>query len=645
MLEPSKRIVDLIKKLNKASEAYYVKGEEVISNLEYDKLYDELVSLEMQTGIIMGNSPTQKVGFEVAGNLPKEKHGKKMLSLGKTKEKEELVKWLGDMEGLLSWKLDGLTVVITYDDGKLNKAVTRGNGEIGEVITANARMFKNLPINIPYKGRLIIRGEAVISYEDFKKINNEIIEVEGKYKNPRNLCSGSVRQLNSEITSKRNVNFYAFSISETKEDFNNSRENCLKWLEKLGIEVVPYKKVNKLNLIDAIEEYSRGIKYFINPSDGLVLTFDDIKYSENLGSTAKFPRDSIAFKWEDQIVETEILEIEWSPSRTGLLNPIAIFKPIEIEGTTVKRASLHNLSVLKELKLGIGDIVKVYKANMIIPQVSENLTKSDSIIIPKECPVCKGETKIINESSSKTLICTNPQCPAKQTKAFTLFVSRDALNIDGLSENTILKLMGRGHIKKREDLFRIGEFKDEIAEMEGFGEKSVNNLLSALESARKTTPERVLYALGIPGVGVANAKLICRYCENNWNKIVNLKYEELIKIDGIGKVIANDFVKYFESNNIEGIINNLEIDETFEKTEKILEGKTFVITGSLISYGNRDELKKLIESKGGKVANAVTNKTSYLVNNDINSNSGKNKKAKELNIPIINEEMLGDLLK
>lgn len=645
MTEPNKRIIELITKLNDASKAYYVDGEELISNYEYDKLYDELIELEKKTGIIMSQSPTQKVGYEVASNLPKEKHGKKMLSLDKTKDKDQLVSWLGNQEGLLSWKLDGLTIVLTYDNGKLQKAVTRGNGEVGEVVTANARTFKNLPLTIPYEKKLVIRGEAVIGYDDFEKINREIPEMDSKYKNPRNLCSGSVRQLNSGITAKRNVRFYAFSISDADEDFNNSRENALKWLESLGFNIVYYKRVNKDSLIDEVEEYSKKIWDFDIPSDGLVLTYDNIEYSLGLGSTSKFPRDSIAFKWEDQIAETTLLEIEWSPSRTGLLNPIAIFEPVELEGTTVKRATLHNLSVMEELELGIGDRIKVYKANMIIPQISENITRSKSFDIPKECPVCQGHTKILNENTSKTLVCTNPLCPAKQTKGFTLFVSRDAMNIEGLSENTLLKLMGKGFIKTKEDIFNLEKHKEDIAVMDGFGDRSVKKLLDAIERSKRTTPERLLYALGIPGIGVANAKLISRYCQNSWDKMSNLKYEELIQIEGIGEVIAKDYTDYFANNDNKELVAILDIDETFEKGGTKLLEKVFVITGSLEKFNNRNELKELIESLGGKVTNSVTGKTDYLINNDINSNSGKNKKAKELNVNIINEEMFFSLIK
>lgn len=645
MTNDRKRIIELINLLNSAAKKYYVDGDEIISNFEYDKLYDELVLLEEKTDIVMGNSPTQNVGYEVMTDLPKEKHQSKMLSLDKTKDRDELKSFLGPKEGLLSWKLDGLTVVLTYEDGRLVKAVTRGNGEIGEVITPNARVFKNIPVTIPYKGNLILRGEAVIKYSDFKKINEIIENDDMKYKNPRNLCSGSVRQLNSKITAERNVNFYAFSVSNSNVDFNNSRAEGMLWLKKQGFDVVEFVKVNEDNIESTIIKFSEDIKEFDVPSDGLVLIYDDINYSKSLGSTSKFPRDSIAFKWKDQVAETVLKEIEWSPSRTGLLNPVAIFEPVELEGTTVKRASVHNLNILEELKLGIGDTIKVYKANMIIPQISENLTNSSNVVIPKNCPVCGSETKITSENNTKLLMCPNSECAAKQTKSFALFVSRDALNIEGLSEATILKLMGKGFVHKREDIFKLEEHKDTIKEMEGFGEKSVKNLLQSIEKAKNTTPERLLYSLGIPGIGVANAKLISRYCKNSWQEMINLNVEELLCIDGIGEIMANDYYDYFRTHNFNELIDILNIDEGYVKVGNVLTDKVFVITGSLEIFENRKQLKDAIEVLGGKVTGSVTSKTDYLVNNDFKSNSSKNKKAKDLGVEIITESQVVSLMK
>lgn len=648
-MDKMSQIKEKVDILNRASKAYYQDAEEIMSNFEYDKIYDELIALEEETGIVLSNSPTQKVGYQILSSLPKERHPSRMLSLDKTKDREALKTWIGSHEGLLSWKLDGLTIVLTYEDGKLVKALTRGNGEIGEVITGNAKVFANVPLSLPHKGKLVLRGEAVIKYSDFEKINANIPELDAKYKNPRNLCSGSVRQLDSKITAERNVNFYAFSLVEAEGvDFANSRENQMLWLKSIGFDIVDYKKVSDDTIIDAVEWFENAIPASDVPSDGLVLTLDDIAYSRTLGTTAKFPRDSIAFKWRDQIAETTLKEIEWSASRTGLINPVAIFEPVELEGTTVSRASVHNISVMKELKLGIGDTITVYKANMIIPQIAENLSGSNNIEIPKVCPVCGQPTDIENETGVETLVCENSECPAKQIKSFTLFVSRDAMNIDGLSEATIEKLIGRGFIKEFADLFHIEKYKSEIEEMEGFGEKSFANLAAAIDKAKNTTPERLLYSLGIPNIGVANAKLIAKACSRQWSKMISLSKEKLLTIDGIGGVMADCYVEFFKNPEKAKIVADLEqivtLDETVEETDEFLGGMTFVITGSLEHYENRDELKGLIERAGGKVAGSVSAKTSYLINNDLLSGSSKNKKAKELGVEIINEDTIKEWL-
>lgn len=644
-----------IELLNRAAKAYYQDAEEIMSNFEYDRLYDELAAMEAETGVILSGSPTQKVGYEVLSELPKERHRERMLSLDKTKDREALAAWLGQQKGLLSWKLDGLTVVLTYEEGRLVKALTRGNGDVGEVITANARVFSNLPLVIPYKGRLVLRGEAVISYSDFEKINASIGEAEVKYKNPRNLCSGSVRQLNSRITAERNVSFYAFSLVETgmnenaaEQEFENSRENQMLWLKSQGFDIVEYQTVTKETAAEAVESFEKAVESNDLPSDGLVLTLDDIAYSRSLGATAKFPRDSIAFKWEDQTAETTLKEIEWSASRTGLINPVAVFDPVELEGTTVSRASVHNISVMRELHLGIGDTITVYKANMIIPQIAENLTKSDRIQIPSHCPVCGHDTSVHNENSVETLYCTNEYCLARQIKRFTLFVSRDAMNIEGLSEATVEKFIGKGLIKEPADLFKIAEHREAIVSMEGFGQKSFENLAASVEKARDTTPERLLYSLGIPGIGVANAKVIMKACGQSFAKAAALTGEELVEIDGIGEVMAESYVSYFndpvKKAEIEDILTQVRLDETVEETESFLSGNTFVITGSLNHYENRNALKAAVEHAGGKVSGSVSAKTSYLINNDLQSTSGKNKKAKELNIPIIDEETIRNWL-
>lgn len=575
--------------------------------------------------------------------LPKEEHERPMLSLDKTKERETLREFIGEHPTLLSWKLDGLTIVLTYENGELIKAVTRGNGIVGEVITNNARVFKNIPLKISFKGRLVLRGEAIITYSDFEKINETIGDADAKYKNPRNLCSGSVRQLNNEITAKRNVRFYAFSlVSAEGVDFRNSREVQFRWLNEQGFEVVEYRKVTAETLDEAMDYFAEAVTTNDFPSDGLVALYDDIAYGESLGTTAKFPRNAMAFKWADEMRDTRLLEIEWSPSRTGLINPVAIFEPVELEGTTVSRASVHNISIMKELKLGIGDTIRVYKANMIIPQIAENLTGSGNAPIPHTCPACGQETVVKKENDVECLFCVNPECPAKKIKSFGLFTSRDAMNIDGLSEATLEKFIARGFIHDFGDIFEISRYKDEIVEMEGFGQKSYDNLMESLERAKETTLPRVIYSLGIANIGLANAKVICRHFDNDLDRIRHASLEEVSDIDTIGPVIAGNLVAYFrdEDNDrrLDHLMSFLHIQEDSPKQEQIFEGMNFVITGSLVHFGNRSEAKELIESLGGKVTGSVTKKTNYLINNDIQSNSSKNKKARELGIPILSEE-------
>lgn len=646
------KMKELISRLQEAAKAYYAEDREIMSNYEYDALYDELTALEQETGMTLAGSPTVTVGYEAVEELPKEAHESPMLSLAKTKEREELRDWLQGKDAILSWKLDGLTIVLTYVGGKLAKAVTRGNGEVGEVITNNARTFTNLPLQIPFQGELVLRGEAVITYSDFEKINEEIPEAEAKYKNPRNLCSGSVRQLNNEITAKRKVRFLAFSLvtckpgkaeGESEPDFENSREKQLEFLEKQGFEVVESKKVNADTILDAIEYFAKKIETYDIPSDGLVLAYCDLEYGKSLGRTSKFPRDSIAFKWADEIRETTLKEIEWSPSRTGLINPVAIFEPVELEGTTVSRASVHNISIMKALELGIGDRITVYKANMIIPQIAENLTRSGVKDIPNTCPACGGETHIQKVNEVEVLTCTNEECQAKKIKSFTLFVSRDALNIDGLSEATLEKFIGKGFIHNFSDIFHLDQYKDEITQLEGFGEKSYKNLAESIEKARNTTLPRLIYGLGIAGIGLANAKVICRHYDYDIEAMKKADKEELSEIDGIGEVLGEAFSSYFakEENQkqLQALLKELKIEkQPANEEEQNLSGMVFVITGSLEHFTNRNEMKELIEERGGKVTGSVTGKTTYLINNDISSNSGKNKKAKELEVPIISEE-------
>lgn len=661
------RMQELVKVLNDASKAYYQDAQEIMSNFEYDKLYDELLELEKETGITFSNSPTVNVGYEVLSELPKERHESPMLSLDKTKDVAELKTFLGNQKALLSWKLDGLTIVLTYRNGKLYKAVTRGNGEVGEVITNNAKVFKNIPLKIQYPGELIIRGEAIISYTDFEKINEKIEDIAAKYKNPRNLCSGSVRQLNNKITAERNVQFYAFSLvscnsierntdienADVKDienpDFHNSRAYQFRWLKEQGFDVVEHYIVDKNSVEEKVEIFSDKIIENEFPSDGLVLVYDDIAYGRSLGRTSKFPRDSIAFKWADEVKKTKLLEIEWSPSRTGLINPVAIFEPVELEGTTVSRASVHNISIMEELELGIGDEIEVYKANMIIPQIAENITRTGVKDIPTKCPVCGGMTEIRKVSNAKTLYCTNEDCQAKHVKGFSLFVSRDAMNIEGLSEATLEKFISKGFIKEFSDIYHLDRYKEEIQSMEGFGEKSYVNLIASIEKSRKTTLPKVIYTLGISGIGLANAKVICREFDNNIEKMMAATVEDLNNISGIGQVLASAYVEYFANPvNVEKVNRLLQElmlpEQKDEVAEQIFKGMNFVITGSVNHFANRNAVKELIEQLGGKVTGSVTSKTHYLINNDVNSTSSKNKKANELGIPIISEETLLEMI-
>ena len=645
----NERMLELVELLNKASRSYYQDAQEIMSNYEYDRLYDELQNLEKELGITLSNSPTVNVGYEVVSELPKERHESPMLSLDKTKEVEELKNFVGSQKVLMSWKMDGLTIVLTYRDGKLYKAVTRGNGEVGEVVTNNAKVFKNVPVQIAYRGELILRGEAVIGYHDFEKINEEIEDVDAKYKNPRNLCSGSVRQLNNQITAKRNVMFYAFTLVQADGvDFQNSRACQMEWLKAQGFTTVEYHMVTRDTVEDEVAKFSSEISKNDFPSDGLVLSYDDIAYGRSLGRTAKFPRDSYAFKWQDEIRETILREIEWSPSRTGLINPVAIFDPVELEGTTVSRASVHNISIMEELELGIGDKIEVYKANMIIPQIAENLTRSGVKDIPERCPVCQGETKIRQVGNAKALYCMNPECQAKHVKAFALFVSRDALNIEGLSEATLEKFISRGYIHTFADIFHLDHYKDEIQGMEGFGEKSYRKLIESVKKARTTTLPRVVYSLGIAGIGLANAKVICRELKYDVEALLTVTEEELNEIQGVGEVLAKAFTGYFSDakhvENFRKLLEELTIPEETSTKKQIFEGVNFVITGSVTHFANRGEVKELIESLGGKVTGSVTSKTNYLINNDVTSTSSKNKKANELGIPIISEETFLELV-
>ena len=645
------RMHALVELLNQARRSYEQEDKEIMSNYEYDRLYDELQELERELGTTLAASPTVNVGYEVLSELPKERHESPMLSLDKTKDVGRLKEFLGGHKAMISWKLDGLTIVLTYRNGSLEKAVTRGNGEVGEVVTNNARVFQNIPLTIPYQGELVLRGEAVISYKDFEKINEEIGDADAKYKNPRNLCSGSVRQLNNEVTAKRNVRFYSFSLVRADGvDFKNSRLYQMQWLKSQGFDVVENHAVTAETIDEEVSWFADHISENEVPSDGLVLVYDDIAYGQSLGSTAKFPRDSFAFKWADEIRETTLNRIEWSPSRTGLINPVAVFEPVELEGTTVSRASVHNISIMEELELGAGDRITVYKANMIIPQIAENLTRSGVRDIPEECPVCGGKTRIDMENGTKTLCCTNPKCQAKHIKSFTLFVSRDAMNIEGLSEATLEKFIMNGYVRDFTDLFHLDRYAEEIMQMDGFGEKSYENLQNSIRNSRTTTLPRLVYSLGIPNIGIANAKLICKAFGNDPEKIQTATVEELSGISGVGGVIAGTFADYFADEEhrdlFARLLREVEIpEEEITEDSRRFEGVNFVITGSVEHFANRAEVKEEIEKRGGKVTGSVTSKTDYLINNDADSASSKNRKARELGVPVISEEEFLNMLK
>ena len=641
------RMKELVDRLDEAGKAYYQESREIMSNLEYDRLYDELAALEKKTGTVLAKSPTLHAGYEVLSELPKETHPSSMLSLDKTKDTAVLQAFLGAQEGLLSWKLDGLTIVLTYEGGVLQKAVTRGNGIVGEVVTPNARQFINLPARIPFAGQLVLRGEAVISYPDFNELNDRIPEGESLYKNPRNLCAGSVRQLNSEITAGRRVRLVAFTLVLAQEngepvDFSNSRERQFQWLKEQGFEVVPYRRVTADTLPGAVAAFAADIETFELPSDGLVLLMDDIAYGNSLGTTAKFPRNAMAFKWKDEQAQTTLTDVDWSPSRTGLINPVAVFEPVELEGTTVSRASVHNVSIVESLQLGIGDAITVYKANMIIPQIAENLTRSGTLVIPAVCPVCGKPTRIEQNEDVRVLICPNPDCTIKQIKLFELFVSRNAMNIDGLSTATVEKLIDCGFIRSLADIYHLDRYREQIIAMEGFGEKSYQNMIDSIERSRKVKLSALIYALGIPGIGVATAKLLAAAFDDDLDQLRGAEQEALQEIDGIGEVTAADIAAYFADPAKAKALDLLVRELTFEKEARTdaqtLTGKTFVITGSVAHFANRDELKRYIEARGGKTVGSVSSKTGYLINNDAQSGSAKNRKARELGIPILTEE-------
>lgn len=641
------RMKELIEILNNASRLYYQYSTPIMTDFEYDKLYDELEKLEKETNTILSNSPTQNVEPEAIDSLVKVEHPAPMLSLSKTKSISELASFLENQEGLLSWKLDGLTIVLTYKDGKLSSGVTRGNGIIGEVITENVKKFKNIPLTIPYKGTLVVRGEAVIKYSDFNKMNEELDDDSSQYKNPRNLCSGSVRQLDSKVTAKRNVNCIIFALIESEKKFKLKSEE-FEWLKSLGFDVVEYHKVTSNNLEEQVLYFKNKINEYDIPSDGLVLLYNDIEYGKQLGTTAKYPKNAIAFKWQDETAETKLIDVDWLVSRTGLINPVAVFEPVELEGTIVSRASLHNVSILQGLSLGIGDTILVYKANMIIPQIADNLTQSNSLAIPNKCPVCNHEARIISSNDVKYLYCMNDFCPAKLVKRLSQFTSRNAMNIEGLSDAIINKLADEGLIKTYADIYNLKRYKNDIISFEGFGEKSYDNLINSIEKSRNVKLANFIFALGIPDIGLSRAKLICKNYSNDINKIRNLTFEELSKIDGIGEIIAKGWIDTFNNEDfikeLELLLKEVNFTDTSIDNNQPLKDLIFVITGSVNNFTNRDELVEYIESYGGKVVKAISNNVNYLINNDITSTSTKNTKAKELGIKIISENDLMSMI-
>ena len=643
------RMKELINILNKASELYYQKNTIMMTDYEYDHLYDELVELEKETNMTLSNSPTINVEPEISSSLKQVEHPSPMLSLAKTKKVSELENFLGDKEGLLSWKLDGLTIVLTYEDGKLISGVTRGTGIIGELVTENVKQFKNVPLTIPYKGRLVLRGEAIIKYSDFNRMNEELGDGSSQYKNPRNLCSGSVRQLDSSITAKRCVNCIIFALIESSTNISNLKSECFDWLKNQGFEVVEHYKVTKNTVKEQVLMFKEKVKEYDIPSDGLVITYDDIAYGNSLGTTAKFPKHSLAFKWKDETVATTLRKVDWLVSRTGLINPVAVFDPVELEGTIVSRASVHNVSILEGLKLGIGDTIMVYKANMIIPQIASNSTQSGNLEIPDSCPVCGSKASIISNSDVKYLYCMNDFCKAKLIKRLSLFVSRNAMNIDGISDMILNKLITEKIVNNYKDLYHLDRYKDKIIAFDGFGEKSYSNMINSIEKSRHVKLANFIYALGIPDIGFSRAKLICNHFNNDFNKISNLTYEELSNISGVGDVIAKEWIDTFSNpdfiEELKELKEEIDIPKASINSNKDLDGLTFVITGSLNKFTNRDTMIEFIEEHGGKVVTSISSKVNYLINNDITSTSTKNNKAKELGINIIDEDKFLELIK
>ena len=637
------RIRSLIDILNKANEAYYYHDNEIMSNKEYDDLYDQLIQLENESGIIYSDSPTQNLGEHIYSSLPKVKHESPMLSLDKTKDRDALREWLGNKEGVLSWKLDGLTVVLTYENGKLEKAVTRGNGAIGEEITENAKFFKNVPLRIPFKGKLILRGEAVISYHDFETIN---VEEQGRFKNPRNLASGSIRALDTNQVKKRKVQVIIFEVIQGSEA--NLVTDKFTWISHLGFKPVDYEVVNADNILEKIQDFENRITSNNIPSDGLVLTFNDTAYGRSLGTTGKFPKHSMAFKWQDEVEETVLRSVEWNTSRTGLINPVAVFDPVYLEGTEVSRATLNNVSYIKDLQLGIGDTIEVYKSNMIIPTILSNKTKSNNLIIPVVCPTCGMQARLIRSNNTEILQCMNLDCPARFLNKLIHFCSRDAMDIQGLSIKTLEFVIKQGWVNNFLDLYNLQNYERKWAMMRGFSTVSVRKYLAAIENSKKTESARFLYALGIPKIGRHQSQSLIQVYKS-WDAFIQAvkSNTDFSHIDGVGDClnqnIHNWYNGFYKQDQIEKLASLMIFEDQEITTSDILKGKTFCITGKLNMFANRSDLVKFIEQQGGKVSGSVSKNTDYLINNDKGSNSSKNKKAIELGVSIITESEFSKL--
>lgn len=644
-MDKVRRIKELIEILNNASFNYY-NSNPIMSDYEWDKLYDELKLLEQETNIIYSNSPTQNVGCKVLDKIEKVTHNHPMLSLDKCHSEKDLIDFAKDKDCILSVKCDGLTTSLHYINGKLIGAESRGNGIEGGNILENVMTIKNIPLNVPYKEELIIDGETIIDWNTFNKINEGLPTGQDKFKHPRNLASASLNVLDTKIAASRNMRFIAWRVIKGL--------NCksvffsLKEAEKLGFEIVPMwtytnKSSDKENISTMLSDLQDKADNLGIPYDGAVMTYDDIEYGKSLGRTEKFFKHSIAYKYEDELYETNLNDIEWNTSKTGLINPVAVFEPVDLDGAITTKATLHNISYIEKLQLGIGDTIQVYRANMVIPKVHDNLTRSNTWKLPDKCPCCGGNVEIHNENGSKTLHCMNNDCKAKLLGKLSHFVSKNAINIDGLSEQTLQKFIDLGWLNTFKDIYYLSDHKEEMYKLDGFGKKSVDKLLESIEKSRNTTLDRFIYGLCIPLIGRTASKTITKEFNNQPEEFYNIWCHgyDFTKLNDFGDTMNNSMQDFIKNNYrwIAVLIGEFIFRESDnnDNIKQVLEGKTFVITGSLRFYKNREELAAVIERNGGKISGSVSAKTSYLINNDVTSTSGKNKKANELGIPIISE--------